>query len=129
MPAATTHVAFAKDVYRLNPDVQAKAVNMQMYLLGSQGPDLLFFSRASILPGSLKKYGNLMHEHKVYEIIRYFEQYAKKDPDLTSYIYGYLCPGFDFINSAFQKFTNHHQRPVHFQKLYSIFASSVLVSF
>ena len=91
MPAATTHVAFAKDVYRLNPDVQAKAVNMQMYLLGSQGPDLLFFSRASILPGSLKKYGNLMHEHKVYEIIRYFEQYAKKDPDLTSYIYGYLC--------------------------------------
>ena len=57
MPAATTHVAFAKDVYRLNTDVQSKVENMPMYLLGSQGPDLLFFSRASILPGSLKKYG------------------------------------------------------------------------
>ena len=91
MPAATTHVAFAKDVYRLNTDVQSKVKNMPMYLLGSQGPDLLFFSRASILPGSLKKYGNLMHEHKVYEIIHYFENYAKKDRALTSYIAGYLC--------------------------------------
>lgn len=91
MPAATTHVAFAKDVYRLSRSVQSRVTDLPMYLLGSQGPDLLFFSRASILPGSLKKYGNLMHEHKVYEIIRYFENYARKDSALTSYIAGYLC--------------------------------------
>lgn len=91
MPAATTHVQFAKDVLRMYPQVKQRVSNMSMYLLGSQGPDLLFFSRASVLPGSLKKYGNLMHEHKVYEIIHYFENYAKNDPDLTSYINGYLC--------------------------------------
>ncbi|MGM9940375.1 MAG: zinc dependent phospholipase C family protein [Bulleidia sp.] len=91
MPAATTHVAFARDVLRLDAQVNRLVRNRQMYLLGSQGPDLLFFSRASILPGSLKKYGNLMHEHKIYEIIHYFENYAKNDPDLTSYLYGYLC--------------------------------------
>lgn len=91
MPAATTHVAFAKDVMRLDAEVNRRVRNTQMYLLGSQGPDLLFFSRASILPGSLKKYGNLMHDHKVYEIIHYFENHAKNDPDLTSYLYGYLC--------------------------------------
>lgn len=91
MPAATTHVAFAKDVLRLNPDLKQNISNLQMFTLGSQGPDLLFFSRASILPGSLKKFGNLMHEHKVYEVIHYFEEYAKNDADLQSYIAGYLC--------------------------------------
>ena len=91
MPAATTHVAFAKDVLRLNRDIEKSISNYSMFTLGSQGPDLLFFSRASILPGSLKKYGNLMHEHKVYEVIHYFEEYADNDPDLTSYIRGYLC--------------------------------------
>ena len=89
MPAATTHVAFAKDVLRLDSNLHID--NLPMFLLGSQGPDLLFFSRASILPGSLKKYGNLMHEHKVYEVIHYFEKHAGNDRDLISYIKGYLC--------------------------------------
>ncbi len=92
MPAATTHVEFAKDVYNLLPYTQReKITNKQMYYLGSQGPDLFFFSRASVIPGSLKKYGNLMHDGKVTEVIHCFEEYAGDDPDLNSYIYGYLC--------------------------------------
>jgi len=91
MPAATTHIEFVKDVYRLTPEIRNKITNMHMFYLGSQGPDLLFFSNMSVLPYSLHKYGNLMHENKVYEVIKYFEEYSQNDDDLMSYLYGYLC--------------------------------------
>ncbi|MBR2067493.1 MAG: zinc dependent phospholipase C family protein [Solobacterium sp.] len=92
MPAATTHIEFSKEVLeKLRLQEKKRIKNIHMYYLGSQGPDMLFFSRASILPGSLKPYGNLMHDEKVYEVIYFFEQFAGKDPDLNSYISGYLC--------------------------------------
>lgn len=91
MPAATTHVEMAKDVLRTAPYLHEMIENKSMFFLGSQGPDMLFFSRASVLPGSLKKYGNQMHEEKVWEVISYFEGYAEEDADLKSYITGYLC--------------------------------------
>lgn len=91
MPAATTHVEFAKDVLRTYPQFKHEITNKQMFWLGSQGPDMLFFSRASFLPGSLHKYGSLMHGSKVYDVIQFFETYANDDPDLHSYIMGYLC--------------------------------------
>lgn len=92
MPAATTHVEFAKDVCQILTDRQKeKITDMHMFWLGSQGPDMLFFSRASLLPGSLKKWGNRMHDEKVAEVIRCFEEYAKDDSALNSYIAGYLC--------------------------------------
>lgn len=92
MPAATTHVEFAKDVYReLDPMIQDLITNRNMFLLGSQGPDLFFFSRASLLPGTLKKYGNLMHDTGVAETVSYFDRYGMKDPDLRSYCLGFLC--------------------------------------
>ena len=91
MPAATTHVEMAKDVLRTAPYLQAMITDQQMFYLGSQGPDLLFFNRASILPGSTKKYGNLMHVEKVPEVIAYFERYAAKNEKLKSYFLGYLC--------------------------------------
>ncbi len=91
MPAATTHVEMAKDVLRTSSTISKMVTNQQMFYLGSQGPDLLFFNRASILPGSTKKYGNLMHEEKVYDVISYFERYTKTNEDLKSYFLGYLC--------------------------------------
>ena len=91
MPAATTHVEMAKDVLRTSSTIQSLVTNKQMFYLGSQGPDLLFFNRASILPGTTKKYGNMMHEEKVPEVISYFERYANKNEDLKSYFLGYLC--------------------------------------
>lgn len=91
MPAATTHVEMAKDVLRTTPELTKSIKNPQMYFLGSQGPDLLFFNRASILPGTTKPYGNLMHVSKVKEVISYFERYANTDEDLKSYFLGYLC--------------------------------------
>ena len=92
MPAATTHVEFAKDVYKnLDPAIQEQITNPNMFFLGSQGPDVLLFSRLSLLPGSLNKYGTLMHIEKTKEVMAYFERYAMKDDDLRSYYYGFLC--------------------------------------
>lgn len=118
MPAATTHAEFAKDVYRtITDDLKKQITNKRMYWLGSQGPDMLFFSKASILPGSLHKYGNLMHDEKVKEVIDFFEHWCADDPDLTSYFYGYLCHyaldsiAHPLINAIAR--TRHEQSGVH----------------
>jgi hypothetical protein len=91
MPAATTHVEFARDFLRIHPEIAETIRNHHMFWLGAQGPDLLFFSRASILPGSLHKYGNLMHEKKVWEVMDFFDRYSRGDQDLRDYLKGYLC--------------------------------------
>ena len=92
MPAATTHVEFAKDVLRTIDETEKKRItNTSMFWLGSQGPDMLFFHRASVLPGSLHKYGNLMHNEKVPEVMEFFEHWVADDADLYSYFMGYLC--------------------------------------
>ena len=92
MPAATTHVEFSKDVYRLlDEETKKKITNMNMFYLGSNGPDFLFFSHASILPGSLKKYGHQLHAEKVKEAMAFLDDYSKNDNDLRSFFYGYLC--------------------------------------
>ena len=92
MPAATTHIEFAKDVLRtLDEEQRRKITNLHMFWLGSQGPDMLFFSKASILPGSLHKYGNLMHNAKVAKVMDFFEHWSADDPDLYSYYMGFLC--------------------------------------
>lgn len=92
MPAATTHVEFAKDVLRTLPqDRKQKITNSGMFYLGSQGPDLFFFSHYSYLPRSLKKYGDLMHREKVFETVHYLYERCKDDTDLYSYYCGFLC--------------------------------------
>ena len=91
MPAATTHAAFALDALRIKPALQRQVSDRMMFTTGAQGPDLLFFSHMSVLPGSLKKYGNLMLEHKIWEVIHFFEKYCINDPELWSYFIGYLC--------------------------------------
>ena len=92
MPAATTHVEFARDVLRILPqDLHDQITNFPMYFLGSQGPDMLFFSHGSIPGITLKKYGEQMHDEHVWDVIRFFEKRCVSDKDLCSYFYGYLC--------------------------------------
>ena len=91
MPAATTHVEFARDVFNALPkELQDQVTNMQLYFLGSQGPDFFFFSRLMALPGSLKKYGDLMHVEKIAETIRFMDVYTERVPALRSYFLGFL---------------------------------------
>lgn len=92
MPAATTHVEFAKDAYRILPEeVKKRITNSGMFCLGSQGPDLFFFSHYSYLPGTLKKVGDIMHRENVYATIKYLYDHCKDDNDLYSYYCGFLC--------------------------------------
>jgi hypothetical protein len=91
MPAATTHVEFAKDVYALlDNSIQKQISDKPMYHIGAQGPDLLFFSGFSILPGTMAPIGGRMHDEKVADVISYFDAHAVQDPSLRSYFYGYL---------------------------------------
>lgn len=92
MPAATTHAEFAKDVFlALDQTCQREISDLPMYLVGSQGPDLLFFSGFSVLPSSLAWIGGRMHDEKIPEVIRYLDDHASSDPALRSYFSGYLC--------------------------------------
>ena len=92
MPAATTHVEFARDVYaRLPEELQKTITDLPLYCLGSQGPDLFFFSHAYFLPGSLSWMGSRLHGEKVEEVLRWMDAYTKERPLLRSYYAGYLC--------------------------------------
>ena len=87
MPAATTHVEFAKDVFvELPKDTQQAIDNFPMYYLGSQGPDIFFFSKGVVLPGTLYSLGQ-----KMQEVISYLQDYTKEHPSLYPYYAGYIC--------------------------------------
>ena len=91
MPAATTHVEFARDVFNeMDPELQKSITDKQMYFLGSQGPDFFFFSRMMMLPGSLHRYGVLMHHKNVEEAIQFIDRYSADSPALRSYFLGFL---------------------------------------
>lgn len=93
MPAATTHAEFAKDVMNILDDTSVISKHLHMFLLGSQGPDMLFFHKAGILPGSIARIGSKMHHSDPYEIIRSMQEYAEytdSDP-LRAYIKGFMC--------------------------------------
>lgn len=92
MPAATTHYLFAKDAYKLLAEnIKEKITNINMYYLGSQGPDIFFYHKGGKFKGTLTKFGSFLHNNKVYETITYFFNFAKDDPDLLSYAYGFLA--------------------------------------
>ena len=56
MPAAATHVEFGKDILNALPaKLRNKITDMPMFFIGTQGPDILYFSHMSVMPGSLHK--------------------------------------------------------------------------
>ncbi len=92
MPAATTHVEFGNDLLAALPEsLRKKVTDYPMFWIGTQGPDILFFSRMSIIPGSLHKYGNMLHEEKIKEQFTFLTQYVEHHPHLESYLIGYIC--------------------------------------
>lgn len=92
MPAATTHFEFSKDVYRLlDETTKNRITNLPLFYLGSEGPDLFFFSHYVALPNSLKKYGEYMHDHNVKETIEFMKKYCSFHNMLYSYYAGFVC--------------------------------------
>ena len=91
MPAATTHVEFSRDVYNALPQSMQKEIkDLPMYFLGSQGPDLFFFHRLSILPGSLRSVGARMHSEHIRETLKFMAYDCSGNPHLYSYYMGFL---------------------------------------
>lgn len=92
MPAATTHFEFAKDAYNLfDENLKEKITNLPLFYLGSEGPDLFFFSHYVALPNSLKKYGDYMHNHNVKETVEFMKDYCSNQTMLYSYYAGFIC--------------------------------------
>ncbi len=89
MPAATTHIEFARDVLRNLPR-DFEIADRPAFFLGSQGPDLLFYTSFSVLPGTLKKYGNLLHDARPLPYMTWMRDHATDDI-LRSYLYGFYC--------------------------------------
>ncbi len=93
MPAATTHVLSALDIYNRLPEGRKTAItNQEMFCLGAQGPDLFFFYNFGA-KSEIRDIGSYMHNHQVFEVINYMFNYIKKvkSYNLLSYFYGYLC--------------------------------------
>ena len=65
MPSAYTHLVFAQEIRNILHDTDIPS--LPMYWIGTQGPDVFFFSHMGIMPGTLHKYGSLMHSKKVPE--------------------------------------------------------------
>ena len=88
MPAATTHDLFCIDVQQRVASLSN--ISCPLFHLGAQGPDLFFFTGFHFLPGSLAKYGTLLHHQKPREVILWMREHATDD-DLRAYVAGYLC--------------------------------------
>lgn len=111
MPSAYTHLVFAEEVRAIIKDTDIPS--LPMYWIGAQGPDVLFFSHMGVMPGTLHKYGNLMHNEKVPETFAWLTTRCLNDPELRSYLYGFMthygldCRTHALIVSAAEE---EHQR-------------------
>ncbi|HHX49677.1 MAG TPA: zinc dependent phospholipase C family protein [Clostridiales bacterium] len=94
MPNLITHIEFAKKVYERLPDETKKIVegDMQAYILGSIGPDVLFALRELGIK-DIERYPNLLQFMAQYESFEGMRKYQIENPSDTRYAYmlGYLC--------------------------------------
>lgn len=104
MPNIITHKLFAEDVYHALNDTKLKrmiACNFQLYYIGSQGPDFLFFS--NLMPWDMYKSHRLnrlasrMHNEHIndfYECaMRSIQKQTKEEirERMIVYLFGHLC--------------------------------------
>ena len=104
MPSAYTHLVFAEETRKILHDTEIPS--LPMYWIGAQGPDVFFFSHMGIMPGTLHKYGSLMHSKKVPETFSFLCSHCMEDDELRSYLYGFMthygldCRAHELIVSA-----------------------------
>ena len=91
MPSATTHILYARELLSRLPELQKEIDHPELYYIGSQGPDVMFFSHYSFLPHSLHWLGSRMHTEKTAELLLFLKDYTEKHPMLKSYYYGFIA--------------------------------------
>ncbi|MBQ1326002.1 MAG: hypothetical protein IIY52_08345, partial [Solobacterium sp.] len=76
MPSATTHALFAKELLERLPELRKSIDRPELFYIGTQGPDVMFFSRYSFLPGSLHWLGGKMHREKTKELLFFLKDFT-----------------------------------------------------
>ena len=81
MPAIITHDTFGRDVYaQLYELIGESNDECQAFLLGNQGPDVLFYGSVNPLVRAARGLGTQMHREKTPELIRAFVEAANLSP-------------------------------------------------
>ena len=93
MPAAISHTLMAETVLK---QWDGSSVVKDAFLLGSQGPDFLFFHRLPMRKGTpLFRYGSALHRTHACLILQKMRQYLEDHPEnhdvILSYCLGFLC--------------------------------------
>ena len=93
MPAAISHNLMAQVVLE---QWKGTSLSKDAFLLGSQGPDFLFFHRLPMRKGTpLFRYGTALHRTHVcitlQKMCRYIEDHPEPRGPLLSYCLGFLC--------------------------------------
>ncbi len=97
MPAVITHYLFAKDVYQnIQPDPFDGSDEFSAFMLGAQGPDVLFFSGLTPKQLAAGRTATLMHAADPVLLLRSLLDAATMLPDDirgigTAYAQGFLC--------------------------------------
>ena len=106
MPTTYTHDLFGKEVYKRMPGEAKKIIKKhgELYRIGLQGPDILFYYMVSKNPVS--QFGVDMHNEKARA---FFEQgmdqvRENKDEELLAYLLGFAC--HYLLDSACHPFVN-----------------------
>ena len=94
MPSCVVHNYFAKKVLEgLNPEIkEIISKHEQPYLVGSQGPDLMFYLRYEQKP--LNELGMIQHQSfNAYEVFKASGGYARglEDDTVSAFLFGQLC--------------------------------------
>ena len=97
MPAVITHYLFGKDVYqRTQPDPFEGADEFSAFMLGCQGPDVLFYSALSPKQLSAATIGSDMHKADPMRLFRSLQDAANMLPEDIrgigqAYVQGFFC--------------------------------------
>ena len=95
MPGIATHYVFGTDAFPVvDRTIGERADNLAAFLLGSQGPDPLFYLAASPAERSLRRIGSTMHRQKTVELLRVMHErlvVKGESAPLAAYALGFLC--------------------------------------
>lgn len=97
MPAILTHDLFGRDIYdELYETIGQSKDEFDSFLVGCQGPDVLFFSHLNPMQTSAWNVGKRMHRVDPVELLMAFRDTVSKMPDDSygigrSYLMGLIC--------------------------------------
>lgn len=97
MPAVITHYLFGRKIYEdADPDLFPTREDFEAFILGNQGPDVLFFSPSALATSADQSIGSLMHKTDGSKLIGCMKDAVRMLPESirnigSSYVRGLYC--------------------------------------